>query len=344
MKIKVALHAVDRGWNPQWITYCQKNNIDYKVFNFYDTDIITQLKEENITHLLWHFHQNNFRDKIMAHSLLYSVHHLGIKSYPNFETCWHFDDKLSQKYLFESIGAPLAPTYVFYNKIDALKFLQEIQYPIVFKLRGGASSMNVQLIKSKKEGKRLIHKAFSKGFSPYSSIKSLKNSYQKFSIGKLNLWKLIKAHKILFVKPTFSKLSSREKGYVLLQKYIENDGYDIRIEMAGDICWGERRGVRKNDFRASGSGHYYPNPELIPMNIVKLAFDLKNELNLQSIAFDFVLDKDKNPYLIEMSYGFGFIEGEGEFYWDKNLTLHKYKINAANLIIENLLYEQIKKL
>lgn len=45
---------------------------------------------------------------------------MGIKSCPDENTCWHFDDKIGHKYLLEAIDAPLAPSYVFYNRIDEL--------------------------------------------------------------------------------------------------------------------------------------------------------------------------------------------------------------------------------
>ena len=42
----------------------------------------------------------------------------------------------------------------------------------------------------------------------------------------------------------------------------------------GNKCFGSRRFVRKNDFRASGSGLIDDNPENIDINIVRLAFEL----------------------------------------------------------------------
>ena len=70
--------------------------------------------------------------------------------FPNFNTAWHFDDKVGQKYLLEAIDAPLVPSYVFYSKEMALKWLEQTQFPKVFKLRGGAGSANVKLVQDEK--------------------------------------------------------------------------------------------------------------------------------------------------------------------------------------------------
>ena len=60
--------------------------------------------------------------------------------FPNFKTVWHFDDKLGQKYLFESIKAPLVTSYAFLYKAGALLWANKASFPKVFKLRGGAGS------------------------------------------------------------------------------------------------------------------------------------------------------------------------------------------------------------
>ena len=76
--------------------------------------------------------------------------------------------KLGQKYLLEAIGAPCIPSYVFYDKKDAIKWLNKTTFPKVFKLRGGASSVNVKLIKNRKQAIKIIRKSFTKGFKNFN--------------------------------------------------------------------------------------------------------------------------------------------------------------------------------
>src|SRR5690606_21537992 len=120
--------------------YCKENNISYKIVDVYKSDIISQL--EDCTGLMWHFHQGNPKDILFAKQLIFSLQQAGKKVFPDFNTAWHFDDKVGQKYLFESLKIPHVPSFVFYDKREALEWASSTNYPLVFKLRGGAGSAN----------------------------------------------------------------------------------------------------------------------------------------------------------------------------------------------------------
>ena len=44
---------------------------------------------------------------------------------------------------------PLAPSYVFYTREEAMSGLKNARYPKVFKLRNGAGSDNVRLVSTR---------------------------------------------------------------------------------------------------------------------------------------------------------------------------------------------------
>ena len=145
--MRIAIHKSDVGYHPRWIAYCKKRNIPYKIVNCYSDDIIKQL--ENCDALLWHHSHSKPSDILFAKQLLFSIQQSGKVVFPDFNTGWHFDDKVAQKYLLETVGAPLVPTYVFYSKEDAIDWVEQHEFPKVFKLRGGAGSANVKLVKTK---------------------------------------------------------------------------------------------------------------------------------------------------------------------------------------------------
>src|SRR5690606_25188482 len=130
----------------RWIEYCKKENIDYKLVNAFDNDIIQQLAD--CDGFMWHHHHGDFKDVLAAKKIHFALEHAGIKVFPDFKTAWHFDDKVAQKYLLEAIEAPLVPSYVFYDKKTALEWAEKTSYPKVFKLKGGAGATNVKLVKS----------------------------------------------------------------------------------------------------------------------------------------------------------------------------------------------------
>ena len=65
-------------------------------------------------------------------------------------------------------------------------------------------------------------------------------------------------------------MSFREKCYFYVQDFIPNNNFDIRVIVVCDKAFAIKRYVRKNDFRASGSGYIDYSRHSIPENIIKL--------------------------------------------------------------------------
>ena len=335
--MKLAIHN-GISWNKKWIDYCQKNNIEHIVLNCYDSDIINQLKINEVTHLMWHFHHSKAKDILMARNVLYSAKNLGIKTFPDFETCWHFDDKISQKYLLESVDAPLVPSYAFFDKKEAYIWLEnEAKFPIVAKLRRGAGSYNVILLKDLGAAKKYVNKMFSTGIHPTPGyIADVKNKLKVAGNLQGILNRLKKAPNFFKMVMNGKKEFPVEKGYVYFQDFIPNNKFDTRIAIIDNIALGEKRYIRENDFRASGSGIF--DYENIDVEAIKIAFQIKNKLRVQTIAFDFVNDIDNKPLIVEISYGFGTNGiSKSPGYWNENLDFINTKINPVDLIIQKFI-------
>lgn len=335
--MKIAIHHRVGSFSDRWIEYCQKNDIDYKLVNAFDNDIIQQVRDCDA--FMWHHHHGQFKDVLTAKRILFALEQAGVKVFPDFNTGWHFDDKVAQKYLLEAIDAPLVPSYVFYDKKEALAWAKETTFPKVFKLKGGAGAKNVKLVKTYRDAKNLINQAFNKGFPQFDKLGNFKERINKFNNGQDNLLSLAKGAGRLIITPEFSKLQSKEVGYVYFQEFIPNNDSDIRVVVVGkNYAAAERRLVRKGDFRASGSGHFEYNN--IDITVIKLAFEVAKKLDLQSVAFDFILDEKNDPLIIEISYGFG-TEGilSAPGYWDRNLKWHDKSLNLQEWMIDILLKE-----
>ncbi len=333
--MKIAIHQRKGSFSDRWIKFCQENNIDYKIVDAYNSNIIQQL--EDCDAFMWHHHHTNYKDTLFAKQLLFSLEQSGKKVFPDFNTTWHFDDKVGQKYLLESIKAPLVPTYVFYSKKEAISWINKTIFPKVFKLRSGAGSTNVKLVKSKKQAIKLVNRAFGKGFSQFNRLDNLKERLRNFKSGKDNIGGLCKGIGRLFIHTEFARMHNREKGYIYFQDFIPNNKFDIRIIVIGDKAFAIKRMTRVNDFRASGSGDIIYNDQ-IDDNCVRLAFETKKKLNSQSIAFDFIFDINKNPFIVEISYGFA-IEAYDKCpgYWDSSLKWHKGEFNPQTWMLEIIL-------
>lgn len=336
--MKVAIHHRPGSFSDSWIEYCKKEKIEYKVVNAFDSDIIEQLKGYDA--FAWHHHHSQYKDVIAAKRILFALQHAGIKVFPDFNTGWHFDDKVAQKYLLEAIGAPLVPSSVFYDKKEAIIWAESTAYPKVFKLKGGAGAANVKLIKSFSEAKKHINKAFGKGFSQFDRLGYLKERINRFKSGKDNVTGIAKGIALFLFSTPYSRMQPKERGYIYFQDFIPDNPFDVRVVVINNSkAVAEKRFVRKNDFRASGSGNF--SYDDIDLNFIELAFKLAEKLNLQSVAFDFIYGKNSEILVVEMSYGFG-TKGIAKTpgYWDSTLKWHKNIFSIEEWIFKGFINDE----
>ncbi len=337
--MKIAIHNSDVSFSPYWIEYCKEKAIEYKVVDCYQSDIIQQL--EDCDALMWHHHHMFSKDILFAKQLLYALEMAGKIVFPDFRSGWHFDDKVGQKYLFEAIKAPLVPSYVFYSKSDALAWARNASFPKVFKLRGGSSGSNVRLAVDLRAAETLIKKAFGQGFANYNASGILKDRYLHFKKGKETFLGLLKGVGQLFIKTKYARIAGRERGYAYFQDFIPDNTHDIRITYVGNRVFALRRRVRKGDFRASGGGQQEYDLSKIPIEALKIGFEIAEKLKLQNAAFDFVIS-GKDPLIVEVSYGFGYDAQQFDFgYWDRDLNWHEGKFNPYGWMVD-MVVNQVK--
>jgi len=331
---EIAFQLNNSGFKSRWIKYCEKNGIAYKTVDFYAANIIEQLADFNA--VMWHFKHESPKDFLFAKQLLFALQQAGVKVFPDYNTAWHFDDKVGQKYLLEALSIPLVPSYVFYECKQAIAWAKETSYPKVFKLRGGAGSVNVKKVNSVSEALRLINKAFGSGFK-HSSMVPFSEMITRYKAGKTSLLDVIKRFVRIFIESDFSKIYGRAKGYIYFQDFIPDNDHDIRVIVIGDKAFAIKRMVRKNDFRASGSGNILYEKHHFNEDDIRFAFEINNKLKSQCTAMDFVYDKGQ-PKIVEISYGFspaGYDACPG--FWDKELNWHEGTFDPYGWMVEKVL-------
>lgn len=322
--MKIAIVNRKGSFSDRWVTYCESHGIEYKIVNPYKNDIIRQV--DGCDAFMWHFHQGDYRDMQFAKNLIRSLEAKGVKCFPNSDTCWHFDDKVAQKYLLEAVGAPLVPSYVFYTEQEALDWISKTDFPKVFKLKGGAGASNVKLAHNCDEAKSFVRQCFGKGFRQYRWREQFEEELRKYKLKKCSLRDVLRPVRYSLKRyPTsFDHYHQREIGYAYFQDFIAGNEFDIRVCVVGDRAFGLKRMTRNNDFRASGSGKIIYDKKQIDERCVSMAFEANEKLKTQSIAFDFVFDKDKNPMIVEISYGYALKAYDTcEGFWTKDLQWHE---------------------
>jgi len=247
----------------------------------------------------------------------------GIKCYPNMNTAWHYDDKIKQYHLLHSLGFPMTESWVFYSRKEALNWVERASYPVVFKLRGGAASLNVLLVKNGRQARSLVKRMFGKGIIPANFVSFGAVRFKHFSLyrelhhicGNLYRWS-----KGLDTSPFWQI----QKNYILFQKFLPMNKWDTRMTVIGERAFAFRRMVRDNDFRASGSGLFNYDTTQIDMRCVEIAFDVSKKMGFQSMGYDFLTNEEGRPEFCEISYTYlSSAVHACSGYWDADLNWHE---------------------
>lgn len=327
MNVRVAIHQrtgeiVHSGsWSLPWIALCQNEGIDHEVIDCFQGDVIGRLRNFDV--LLFHFDHYVYSDMLHARSILYAAREMGLKIFPDFPDAWHFDDKVAQSYLLEAIAAPIPKFQVFHSLADFKKWLgTSPDFPVVAKLSCGSGSHNVKLLENLRQADSYGRRMFGKGFKTAPSLLFKATSNVRSSRSSDDFWRRFRRIPEFLRTLNNARNFPREKGYVYLQEFVQNNGYDIKVAVVNDKVSYLVRQVRNGDFRASGGGDINYNRSAVPENVIQSARAVARKLNLRCMGFDYVVDaKTGRGLIVEMSYGFSWraiLDAGG--YWDENLT------------------------
>lgn len=264
------------------------------------------------------------RQHQLAPTILFTVENvLGIPCYPNIVTWWNYDDKVRGYYLLKQYSAPVIPTWIFWDKEGALSWLESTSFPVVFKLKSGASSENVFLVDNKRYARKLVRRMFGRGL-----VSGQVPGYLSLRRKDLGFYRTVR-HYFGDVLRKWGVNQSNpstwlHKDYALFQRFMPDNSFDTRITIVGERAFASRRHVRRNDFRASGSGNDDWSQDDIDRRCITLAFDVSKRIGFQCMSYDFLYDEQKQPLISEMSYTSpDWTVWSCPGYWDENLGWHE---------------------
>jgi glutathione synthase/RimK-type ligase-like ATP-grasp enzyme len=308
MKIGIIKYPINKEhsslWNKPWIEYSKTNDLRVVYLNPFDYHIIDKLSEVDV--LLWHLNGYNYTDMLIGRNILYTAKKMGKIIFPDLNDAWHFDDKIGETYFLQSVKAPIPNSYLFYRHQDLMSFANVFDsFPIIAKLRNGSGSHNVKKINSSKELLKYSSVMFNKGFPSSPSLLYKSSSNIKSAKSLKTIFNRAKRIPEFLRTLKNSKVFPNEKGYVFLQEFIQNDGYDLKIVVVGEKLSFIGRNIRKGDFRASGGGDLFYDKKYITKDIIDSAFKTSKDLGVNCMGYDYVVDKFTGKgYIIEISFGF----------------------------------------
>jgi glutathione synthase/RimK-type ligase-like ATP-grasp enzyme len=176
----------------------------------------------------------------------------------------------------------------YYGDVNEILDDRSITYPFVLKKLKGALSSGVQLIKSKFE------------FDAFVKINKKRTFKQSlaYHLNKRNSF-----NRDSNLKPVEHLLETNFEDFfskkipVVVQKFIPGLDCDYKVLIFGDKYFAVKRGIRENDFRASGSGKLqWENP---PLEVLDYAREMQQKFKVPFISLDIAIDTDKTCYLFE---------------------------------------------
>lgn len=247
---------------------------------------------------------------------------LGKMLYPSYEEVIIHENKKMLAYWLKAKGISHIETHIFYRKDEALKFINNFNFPIVGKTSIGSSGEGIVFLNNKKDALDYIERAFSKGIRRKIGPGLRQGN---FFLRGIN-W--ITHPKIAVTKLKRYKISLGEiqKHYIIFQKYVEHK-YEWRTVKIGNSYFGHKK--TKSGLMCSGSkGIEYIALPLNLLNFTKMICE-NNNFNCMSID---ILEDGKDNYVVnEMQCIFGH---EQDHILEVDGKIGRYKFVNDNWIIE----------
>ena len=200
------------------------------------------------------------------------------KIIPGYDLLMCHEDKLYQEIYKRNLGIQSLDCQIYATLKDLQKDIDSVNYPVVVKKCAGAGSISVFKANSKKELIKYSKKIMlSKDFFEYY----LKAAYKKM-LGKLS--------------PYYFE-DEKYFGRLVLQQYVPNLECDWKVLIFGKKYYALRRDVRRNDFRASGSGKF--SFEIPDAAVLTFAQSIFEKMKVPFLSLDLCIDDAKTVYLIE---------------------------------------------
>jgi hypothetical protein len=262
------------GWWHKYVHFCHALGIECGTLRLEASDWLERI--ESYTHILWRPNLEAPYFEEAREKLFFMETILRKRTFPNWSTFWHYNNKRAQYYLFRASGIPTPPTFISYQESEVKAALPGMSFPVVSKSAEGAASSAVRLLQHRRDAERESETVFRR--SLFTRI-----------CDRLGI--------------VIRRSRRSRAGYVLWQRFLAGNKRDLRITVIGKkhvfAFW---RNNRPNDFRASGSGLIdYETPA--PEEACALCVAICQRHHLDFMAFDIIFGGG-NIAVLEMSCAF----------------------------------------
>lgn len=263
-----------------WIKACEDyhDQVEYRVVNLTSNNWLEETRKEPFDILLAkpggltsHFKQL-YDERIYILGIV-----LEYKIFPSPLEIFIYENKRFLSSWLKANKIPIPLTDVFYNKNEALDYIEKCRYPFVAKTNIGASGSGIQIIESEKDASKYIEQTFSGKGSP----QRIGPNIDKGGLAKRGFHYIFHPSDInrkLNIYKT--KAGNLQKGFVIFQEYMPHE-FEWRVVRIGDSFFAHKK--LKKGGKASGALiKVYDNPPPELLDFVKVITD-RHQLYSQAV-------------------------------------------------------------
>ena len=152
-------------YHANYIQACHDLEVNYKVIAIHTNNWIEQIESSGCDlFFVWPSVYTTAWKTLFDERLYHLTTRMGKSIYPTFSELFMYESKKRVRDILISDGIPHPKTHVFYTLDDAMTYIRNCTYPLVFKTDLGAASHGVEIVKSKPHAIKLIKKCFTSGY------------------------------------------------------------------------------------------------------------------------------------------------------------------------------------
>ena len=302
-----------------YVKACEDLQVDYEIVDIISANWMDNVRNSKCDGFLVRPSPRYDVWKRMFDERLYFVERkLNRLIYPTYDELFMYENKRIMAYWLQLHGIPSPQTHVFYDHDEALRFIEQTSFPIVFKTHIGATATGVEILKTRRQARRLIDRVFSIGYG------------RKIRISLKGLLK----NKIMVPGLNPAYYLEREYKTALIQEYLP-DIVEWRVTCIGDSFFGYQK-LKRGDFHSGGKLFGWVDPPRALLDFARRVCDIGQ---FTSMALD-VFETERGGYFVnELQCLFGQ-SNPSQMYINGKPGRYRYNLEKDSWIFEEGIFNQ----
>lgn len=305
--MKLGIIKTDDNLHLKYVKACIDLNIEYEIIDFFANDWVELINNSGCDGFLLRpnvkkqYFKDAFDERVFFLNKI-----LGKKIYPSYDEIFIYENKHNMALWLNIHNIKHAKTHIFYNKKEALYFINGAEFPIVFKTKIGSAGIGVEFLKSKRRAKKLIRKVFP--------------SYPPFSLPFINRGysRVVKSKRFPLLRSSLR--DDKQYGVVLFQEKLTNLKCEWRMIKIGDSYFGHQKIADKTGKHSGSSLVNWAKPPITLLELVKEICELGN---FNSMNVDVFETESGEYYVNELQTIFGSYDNS-QMYIDGKPGRYRY--------------------